>query len=154
MAYPEFQQLPSINNQAPLPISISDAHQPNRQWRGQLDYTAPNIETQTGTITLRALIDNKNHQLLSGMYVKITIPYQKIPQALLIPESSIGTAQAGRYVYLVNAQNQVVQRTVTTGILTDDNLREIRSGLSPDDRYVVDALMTVRPGMTVQPILK
>lgn len=154
MAYPEFQRLPLINNQSPLPISISDAHQPTRQWSGQLDYTAPNIDTQTGTVTLRALIDNSNHQLLSGMYVKITIPYQKIPQALLVPESSIGTAQAGRYVYLVNAQNQIVQRMVTTGILTNDNLREIRSGLTPEDRYVVNALMAVRPGMTVQPILK
>jgi RND family efflux transporter MFP subunit len=154
MAYPEFQQLPIINTQSTLPISISDAHHPERQWSGQLDYAAPNIDTQTGTVTLRASINNPNHQLLSGMYVKITIPYQKVSQALLVPESSIGTTQTGQYLYLVNAQNQIIQRMITTGILTKDNLREIRTGLTPEDRYVVDALMSVRPGMTIQPILK
>jgi RND family efflux transporter MFP subunit len=154
MAYPEFQQLPVINNQSTLPVVVSDAHNSNRRWEGVLDYTAPNVETQTGTVTLRALIDNPNHQLLSGMYVKITIPYQKIDQALLIPESSIGTAQAGRYVYLVDAKNQIVQRIVKTGMLTENNMREIRSGVTPEDRYVVDALQTVRPGMTIQPILQ
>ena len=40
----------------------------------------------------------------------------------------------------------------TTGVLSNDGMREIVSGVTPDDRYVVEALMNVRPGMTVKPV--
>lgn len=154
MAYQEFQHLPVFNNSpdSNLTISFSDADDPDRQWQGKLDYVSPNIDTQTGTVTVRAIAENPSQELLSGMYVKVNIPYKRIDQALLIPESSIGTAQTGRYVYLVDKDQKIVQRMVKTGILTADNLREIISGISPEDRYVVEALMTVRPGMTIKPI--
>ena len=67
-------------------------------------------------------------------------------------EASIGTGQAGRYVYLVDENNRVVQQTVKVGVLSNDGMREIVSGVTPDDRYVVEALMNVRPGMTVKPV--
>ena len=89
---------------------------------------------------------------LSGMYVKIRLPYKVVKDALLIPEASIGTGQAGRYVYLVDENNRVVQQTVKVGVLSNDGMREIVSGVTPDDRYVVEALMNVRPGMTVKPV--
>ena len=48
--------------------------------------------------------------------------------------------------------NRVVQQTVKVGVLNNDGMREIVSGVTPDDRYVVEALMNVRPGMTVKPV--
>ena len=48
--------------------------------------------------------------------------------------------------------NRVVQQTVKVGVLSNDGMREIVSGVTPDDRYVVEALMNVRPGMTVKPV--
>ena len=75
-----------------------------------------------------------------------------VKDAILIPEASICTVQAGRYVYLVDENNRVVQQTVKVGVLSNDGMREIVSGVTPDDRYVVEALMNVRPGMTVKPV--
>ena len=116
------------------------------------DYTSPNVDLQTGTVTVRAILENPKEELLSGMYVKIRLPYKVVKDALLIPEASIGTGQAGRYVYLVDENNRVVQQTVKVGVLSNDGMREIVSGVTPDDRYVVEALMNVRPGMTVKPV--
>lgn len=45
-----------------------------------------------------------------------------------------------------------LQQTVKVGVLSNDGMREIVSGVTPDDRYVVEALMNVRPGMTVKPV--
>ena len=98
------------------------------------------------------ILENPKEELLSGMYVKIRLPYKVVKDALLIPEASIGTGQAGRYVYLVDENNRVVQQTVKVGVLSNDGMREIVSGVTPDDRYVVEALMNVRPGMTVKPV--
>lgn len=157
MAYSEFENLPAIGEpKAPrdtlMQLTFTDATDSTRIWKGYLDYSSPNVDLQTGTVTVRAIAENPREELLSGMYVQIKVPYKDVPDAVLIPETSIGTSQAGRYVYLVDLNNRVVQKTVKVGILTSDGLREIISGVSPDDYYVVEAMMTVRPGMTVQPI--
>lgn len=159
MAYAEYQTLPPVGNpklsrDSGMMLTITDASTPTRQWPGQLDYSSPNVDLQTGTVAIRAIIKNPKEELLSGMYVKIKVPYKKVDCALLIPETSIGTAQTGRYVYLVNDEDKINQQIVKVGILEPDGMREIISGVSPDDRYVVEALMTVRPGMTVKPIRK
>ncbi|MFR8080810.1 MAG: hypothetical protein ACLU6Z_03645 [Odoribacter splanchnicus] len=52
----------------------------------------------------------------------------------------------------MDENNRVVQQTVKVGVLSNDGMREIVSGVTPDDRYVVEALMNVRPGMTVKPV--
>lgn len=55
-------------------------------------------------------------------------------------------------LFLQDENNRVVQQTVKVGVLSNDGMREIVSGVTPDDRYVVEALMNVRPGMTVKPV--
>lgn len=157
MAYSEFQNLPPIGNPL-LPsdttrlLTITDAADTGRIWRARLDYSSPNVDLQTGTVTVRAIVDNPREELLSGMYIKVTVPYKKVKDALLIPETSIGTSQAGRYIYVVDEDNKILQQTVKVGVLESDGMREIISGVTPDDRYVVEAMMTVRPGMTVKPV--
>jgi len=154
MAYQEFQHLPPIDSpqDTALTLTFTDAGNPDRSWRGKLDYASPNVDLQTGTVTVRAVADNPSGELRSGMYVRLNIPYKKVKKALLIPENAIGTGQAGRYVYLVDDSGKIVQQTVKTGILTSDNRREILEGVTLHDRYVTEALMTVRPGMTVKPV--
>ena len=159
MAYSEFQNLPPVNtdslkNNTSLPLYIMDATNPDKTWKGELDYTAPNVDLQTGTVTVRAIVPNSTEELLSGMYVKVKIPYKRIPQALTIPETSIGTNQAGRFVYIVDKDDKIVLRPLQVGILTPGGMREITGGITADDRYVVEALMSVRPGMTVKPVQK
>ena len=87
------------------------------------------------------------------MYVKVIVPYKSVPKAIVIPESSLGTNQGGRYVYLVGADNTVEFRQVKVGVLTPDGMREIIDGLTLEDRYVTKALINVRPGMKIEPIL-
>lgn len=159
MAYAEFQNLPVIGNPTSpadtvMQLSITDASDSTRVWHGRLDYSSPNVDLQTGTVTVRAIADNPKQELLSGMYVKITIPYKQVYHAVQIPETSIGTSQAGRFVYLVNDDDEIVQQTVKVGILSPNGMREILSGATPDDLYVVQAMMTVRPGMKVKPIAR
>lgn len=158
MAYAEYQNLPPESARMapndPLRfLTITDADDPGRQWKGQLDYTSPNVDLQTGTVNIRAVVENPHEELLSGMYVKIHVPYRNVRDALLIPEASIGTNQTGRFVYIVGRDNRVELKPVTVGVLEADGMREIVSGIRRDDRYVVDALISVRPGMEVKPVM-
>ena len=72
---------------------------------------------------------------------------------MLVPDAALGSDQAGRYVLVVNGDNVVEQRKVTTGPL-EGELRVIESGLKADDRVVVAGLLRAIPGEKVDPQLQ
>ncbi len=117
-----------------------------------LDYLSPNVDLNTGTLTVRANFDNPQGILKSGLYVSITLPYGEADNAMLVKEASIGTDQLGKYLYLVNDSNIVRYRHIEIGQLIGDTLRQVTGGLSPQDRYVTKALMKVRDGMKIKPM--
>lgn len=119
-----------------------------------LDYVSPNIDLSTGTLQLRAEIDNREGRLKDGMYVNISLPYGKSDSAVLVRDASIGSDQLGNYVYVVSASDTVEYRHIETGELVDDTLRMVTAGLAADELYVTRALLKVRDGMRVTPVVE
>ena len=132
-----------------VPVTFGDTI--TRTYYGPVDYDAPAVDPSTGTIAMRVAIDNSAGELRSGMFATVDLPYATDPHALLINDASIGTDQLGKYVYVVNDSDRVVYTHIETGPLYRDTLRIVTSGLSPDSRYVTQALMKVRDGMKVRP---
>ena len=126
----------------------------SKTWQGKLNYLSPNFSLTTGTMRLRAELDNPDGILKPGLYVSVTLPYATADKAILVDNASIGTDQLGKYLYVVNDSNVVNLRHVEIGQLVDGDMRMVTSGLSPDERYVTKALMKVRQGMKVEPIMK
>ena len=119
-----------------------------------IDYLSPNVNTGTGTLQIRAELPNSDGILKSGSYISIIMPYDKIKNALLVKDASIGTDQTGKFVYVVNPQNEVEYRRIETGSIIDDTLRLVTAGLEPGERYVTKALLKVRNGMPIIPIME
>ena len=126
----------------------------SKTWRGKLNYLSPSFSLTTGTMRLRAELDNPDGILKPGLYVSVTLPYATAEKALLVDNASIGTDQLGKFLYVVNDSNVVNSRHIEIGQLVDDGMRIVTSGLSPNERYVTKALMKVRQGMKIQPIEK
>ncbi len=120
---------------------------------GKLDYVAPTINQSTGTLAVRGVIPNADRVLLPGAFVRIRVPVDKQQDALLVPDTALGSDQSGRYVLVVTSENVVEQRKVQAGPL-DNGVRVIESGLKPDDRIVVAGLLRVIPGQKVDPQLQ
>ena len=118
---------------------------------GKLDYIAPSVDPTTGTLAGRAILDNPNRTLLPGFFVRVRVPGKPMP-ALLVPDTALGSDQAGRYVLVVNKENVVEQRKVESGQLVGD-LRVIDSGLTSEDRVIVAGIMRAIPGQKVDPEL-
>ena len=123
------------------------------KWQARLDYLSPNISLSTGTLDVRAELKNPNHLLKAGSYVNITLPVGEQTDALLVPDASIGTDQLGKYLYVVSDSGVVHYRHIQTGELIDDTLRIVKQGLRPTDLYVTRALLKVRDGMHISPVL-
>ena len=138
-------------NISKVPVEIGLMTESGYPHEGKLDYAAPTVDSSTGTLAVRAIFDNANHDLLPGYFVRIRIPlhYMAGP-ALLVPDIALGTSQAGRYLLVVNKDNVVEQRTVQLGQL-DGSLRVITDGIKPDDEVVITGLTRAIPGEKVSP---
>ena len=136
----------------PETIAVHLGDNGRQNYTGQLDYFSPNVDLSTGTLNVRANLDNKDGELKSGLYVTITLPYSEKRDAVLVRDASIGTDQLGKYLYIVNDSNIVRYRHIELGQLVDDTLRQVVSGLEPNERYVTTALLKVRDGMSITPI--
>lgn len=121
------------------------------EYTADLVYEAPSVDRSTGSLTLRGKVKNVNNELKDGMYVTVSLPYGTNPKAVLVKDASLSTDQLGKYLYVVNDSNRVVYTPVTVGPLYHDSLRVIEKGIEPGQKYVTEALLTVRPGMQVKP---
>lgn len=140
------------NVQMPKDVLVRVGQEGVQTYPGTLDYLAPNVDLSTGTLNVRANLDNKDGRLKSGLYVTITLPYSEQKDAILVRDASIGTDQLGKYLYIVNDSNIVRYRHIEPGQLVSDTLRQVISGIKPDERYVTTALLKVRDGMSIKPI--
>jgi RND family efflux transporter MFP subunit len=117
---------------------------------GKIDFVDTQIDSSTGTLTIRAVFTNKSGILLPGLFVRLRVPLKK-REALLITNLAVGIDQGGRYVLVVNNDNVVEQRTVTIG-QEIDGLRVIESGLAPEDWVITNGVQMARPGTKVTPV--
>lgn len=122
---------------------------------GIVDFANNQVDSSTGTLTLRAEFDNPANEhglrmLMPGMFVRVRLPLSLPAPSLLVAERAIGTDQAQKYLYVVGDDDTVQYRRVTLGQPQDDALRVIKQGLHFGDRVVVSGLQLVRPGMKVR----
>jgi RND family efflux transporter MFP subunit len=117
---------------------------------GHMDFIDNAIDRSSGAIRGRAEFKNPDGTLTPGMFARIRVAMTPPAQALLVPDTAIGTEQVRKFVFVLDANDVAQPRYVTLGRLVD-KLRVIKSGLKAEDRIVTNGLMRVRPGMRVTP---
>ena len=133
-----------------MPVEIGLQGEEGYPHKGHLDYVSPQVDAATGTLTLRALFENKDHALLPGLFVRVRVPIGQQEKALLTLNSAIGTSQEGSYLLVVGPDNVVQRKIVTTG-QKQGQLRIIESGLDPGDWIVTEGVQRAFPGAKVEP---
>ena len=122
---------------------------------GRVNFADNTVDATTGTITLRAQLDNPANakgvrMLLPGMFVRIRLPLGRTAEAVLIAQQAIGTDQGQKYVYVVDDESKVQYRSVVLGQVQDDGLQVVTDGLSDKDQVIVSGLQLVRPKVVVK----
>src|ERR1700726_178475 len=135
------------------PVEVGLQSEEGYPHEGKLDYAAPTINQSTGKLAGRGVIPNADRVLLPGYFVRVRVPVDKEQDALMIPDTALGSDQSGRYALVVTADNVVEQRKVQTGPI-DNGLRVIDGGLKGDDRIVIAGMLRVIPGEKVDPQLQ
>ena len=133
-----------------IPVDIGLQDEEGYPHKGHLDYVSPQVDPATGTITVRAIFDNKDNALLPGLFVRVKGPIGHLDKALLTRNDAIGTSQEGSYVLVVGADNVVQRKIVKTG-QRQGQLVIIESGLDPGDWVVTEGVQQAFPGAKVEP---
>lgn len=139
-----------------LPCEMALADEEGWPHRGVIDFVDNRLDPRTGTIQARATFANPAPErgqrvLQPGFFARVRVPAGNDTEALLIDEKAVGADQAQKVVYVVDEKNIVQPRPVTAGPVIDGR-RVIRSGLTEQDRVIVNGMARVRPGMPVQPM--
>ncbi|QIN64421.1 Efflux pump periplasmic linker BepF (plasmid) [Caballeronia sp. SBC1] len=132
-----------------VPVSVGLANEAGYSRKGTITSVDNRLDTSSGTIRVRASIDNTDGALVPGLYARVKVGGGEAHAAVLISDAAVSTDQAKKYVLVVDAVGKVQYREIQLGSL-HDNLRVVTSGLKPGERIVVDGIQHARPNDTVR----
>ncbi|ELI8806075.1 TPA: efflux RND transporter periplasmic adaptor subunit [Klebsiella michiganensis] len=137
------------SNHLALPVEIGLVGEEGYPHQGKVDFLDNQLTPSTGTIRMRALLDNAQRQFTPGLFARVRLPGSAEFNATLIDDKAVLTDQDRKYVYVVDKDGKAQRRDITPGRLAD-GLRIVQQGLKPGDRVIVDGLQKVfMPGMPV-----
>ena len=133
-----------------LPVKVGLSGEEGYPHEGQVDFLDNQVDRSTGTIRVRALLDNADRSFTPGLFARVQLLGSGRFQATLIDDKAVLTDQDRKYVYVVDGEGKAQRRDVTLG-RTAEGLRIVEQGLKTGDRVIVDGVQKVfMPGMPVQ----
>ena len=115
---------------------------------GRLSFVDNTVDPAIGTVRAKAVFANADHSLWPGQFVETRVTVRSIADATVIPAAAIMMLPEGNAVYVVDAQQQVIQRNVKT--LHTFGTQVAVSGIDPGDQVVVEGKQNLRPGGKVR----
>jgi len=142
-------QRPSERDQA-LPVKVGLSGEEGFPHEGKVDFLDNQITRSTGTIRVRALLDNASRQFTPGLFARVRLLGSGQFQAVLVDDKAVLTDQDRKYVYVLDKDNKAQRRDVQLG-RNAEGLRIVAQGLAAGDKVIVDGVQKVfMPGMPVQ----
>ncbi|MER8461324.1 efflux RND transporter periplasmic adaptor subunit [Mesorhizobium sp. M1396] len=135
----------------PIEVEVLLPGQTEASQKGELTFIDNSVDRSTGTITARATIGNGKFTLLPGQYVRVRLHVRQQPDALMVPQTALGSSQLGKYLYVVGKGNTVDQRLVSLGPTSGGQVA-ILSGVAEGDQIITGNLQKIGPGMPVSPM--
>ncbi|PZS88324.1 efflux RND transporter periplasmic adaptor subunit [Stenotrophomonas maltophilia] len=145
-------QLESLQRSAgggELPVTIIGAAGKPLTERGQLLFSGINVDTRTGDVILRILVDNPQRQLLPGMYVRAKVPRGAPASALTVPQQAVLRSAGGQaYAWVIAGDGKAVIRTLEVDGSVDRQWL-VRTGLKAGEKVVVEGQERLQEGVVV-----
>jgi multidrug efflux system membrane fusion protein len=130
---------------ADLPVNAFNRNSTQQLATGKLATIDNQIDTSTGTVKLRAIFANDDETLFPNQFVNVKLVVDTLHGATTVPIAAVQIGAHGSYVYVANADETVSVRNVTLGA-TDGQRREVKEGLVPGEKVVIDGIDRLRDG--------
>jgi multidrug efflux system membrane fusion protein len=117
--------------------------------QGKLVLLNNQIDSASGTVQLKGIFRNPQHQLWPGQFVNVRLVLGLRRQALTVPAAVVQRSQDGTYAYVVEADGNTVQSQTIAVAQIQDGLAVIDRGLSAGQKVVVDGQYKLKPGARI-----
>ena len=133
-------------------VAIADAY-PERPFPARINFIAPSIDPQRGTVEVRLSVEPVPEFLRQDMTVSVNIETGRREQALVIANDALANVQADKAIVLLLREGKVQRQQVTLG-LRGLAMSEIVAGLSAGDQVMADATSSLANGERVRVVAK
>jgi RND family efflux transporter MFP subunit len=153
MTYKRLVQKGEIRSARDNTVKVEGQLMDEKTWplKGMIDFVDNQYNRSSGTIRVRAAFPNPDLFITPGQFGRVRVPMSQLRPTILVPDAAVVTDQSVKVLFTVTADGTVVPKQVELGAVTDDGLRIIRSGITPDDRVIINGLLRARPGAKVTP---
>jgi multidrug efflux system membrane fusion protein len=146
----QLQTVSERMRKAPLPVDAYSRDDQTKIASGKLLTIDNEIDQTTGTGRLKAIFENKDNNLWPNQFVNIHLLLETRKDAIVIPAAAVQRGPQGSYVYVVKPDKKVTVATVNIAV-TQGNIAEIASGLSPSQIVVTDGQDKLQEDSLVEP---
>jgi membrane fusion protein, multidrug efflux system len=138
----------SGENAAQVELTLEDGRVYSE--KGKLQFSDVTVDQSTGSVTVRAVFQNKDRVLLPGMFVRARIEEGVNSNALVIPVQGVSHDQKGTAIaMIVDEDGKAAMRPIVTSGMVGQNW-VVEDGVKAGDRVIVEGIDKVRPGMPVK----
>lgn len=135
------------NSRTPISLGLADEGD-KYPYAGYVDFVDNQLNPETGTIRIRAIVSNKDRRFTPGLYARVKLVGSGQYQATLIQDRAVGTDQDKKFVMVLGADSTVTYRAVKLGRMVN-GLRIVQDGIKPGEQIVINGLQRIRTGSKV-----
>lgn len=128
-----------------LQVEVRLPDEPDAPRRGTLTFVDNSVADASGTVKLRATLDNRDRRFWPGRFVKVRLVLETLPGAVVVPTAAPQLSAQGHFIYVATDAGTAELRTVTLGQQLDDGI-VVMQGVAPGERVVVVGQVGVTPG--------
>ena len=133
---------------APVSVAVTVPGQPQAPVAGTLTFIDNQVDTATGTISLKAKFANDDERLWPGQFVNVTVTLGMDANAVVVPSVAIQVGPNGPYVFVIRQDSTVELRLVKPDRAVGDKT-VVAEGIVAGERVVVDGQLRLGNGTRV-----
>jgi len=144
------QYLPAIRSTlaaGSIPVTITPRGDTN-SYAGTLSFLDNAVNSMSGTILLRGEVPNPAMKLWANQFVDVRIVVAAVPDAVMVPESTVQFGKTGPYLYVADKENKAGLRPVKTGVRNNDWI-QITEGVAAGETVIAMGQLMLYPGAMV-----
>ncbi|HBI07103.1 MAG TPA: multidrug transporter subunit MdtA, partial [Erwinia persicina] len=141
--------LAALHHDQMLPATAFDQQGSSVLAQGEVQFISNQIDTSTGSVALKALFTNRDEALYPNQFVNLRLQTGTLKQVTVIPGQALQLSSDGSFVYVVNKDNTVKRKAVTTGPVFGSERQAILKGVSAGERVVTEGIDRLTDGSKV-----
>lgn len=143
----KLMQIKQDMKKAPIKVTVTVPGN-SQSIEGKLVFIDNTVDPTTGTIQMKALINNPANQLTPGQFVNISLVAQTLEKALVVPSQAVQSGPDGTFIFVIK-EGKAEMRPVTVASTTNERAI-MTTGLTPGEQVIIDGQSRVVPGGKVE----